>query len=610
MHQLTMQALPAQPQSLSLATLVGASAQEHVPQLYLYVGLQNGVLIRNVVDESDGSLRDARKRFLGTRPVKLFQVTVLGRPAVLCLSSRSWLSYTHQGRYHMTPLSYELLEYSSAFSSEQCPEGVVAISGNTLRIVTVERLGELFNQTVIPLRYTPRKMLVHPDHKNILVLETDHNAYSFKVKKELQATLNMDDEDDEESDAEGKKTKKNAKKKAKKEGDEGDEGDEDSDEEKAKEEFIGSPQAGLNKWASCLRIVDPVQGETASILELEDNEAAFSCCAVKFYKDKAQADDAEWCLAVGTTRDYQISPPKCKAAFVHIYKWDSIGTSLTLLHKTEMEAPVLALCAYKGRLLVGVGNKLRIYDLGKRKLLRKAENKNFATGIQSIHVKGERIYVGDMVESFHFCKFNRKEKLLKIEADSLAPRYLTASCIVDVDSLAGGDKFGNIWISRLPAGVAEDIENDPSDGKALPKGQYGEILTTKPRKLEEIVRTHVGEVVTHIQKTSLVPGGAEALVYCTLMGGLGILLPFTNREDVEFFTHLEMHLRQEATPLCGRDHLAYKSYYFPVKDCIDGDLCEQFAALAPAEQQSVAEELACTAAEVNKKLEELRNRVL
>lgn len=109
--------------------------------------------MRSVVDEADGRLSDTRKRFLGTRPVKLFEVSVYGQPAVVALSTRGWLSYNYQGRHNMAPLSYEVLEHCSAFSSEQCPEGLVAISENTLRIVTLERLGELFNQTVVPLRY-------------------------------------------------------------------------------------------------------------------------------------------------------------------------------------------------------------------------------------------------------------------------------------------------------------------------------------------------------------------------------------------------------------------------------------------------------------------------
>lgn len=34
-----------------------------------------------------------------------------------------------------------------------------------------------------------------------------------------------------------------------------------------------------------------------------------------------------------------------------------------------------ALIAFQGRLVAGVGKALRLYDLGKKKLLRKAENK-------------------------------------------------------------------------------------------------------------------------------------------------------------------------------------------------------------------------------------------
>ena len=35
------------------------------------------------------------------------------------------------------------------FSSEQCPEGIVAIAGNTLRILALEKLGAIFNQGTV-----------------------------------------------------------------------------------------------------------------------------------------------------------------------------------------------------------------------------------------------------------------------------------------------------------------------------------------------------------------------------------------------------------------------------------------------------------------------------
>ena len=29
--------------------------------------------------------------------------------------------------------------------------------------------------------------------------------------------------------------------------------------------------------------------------------------------------------------------------------------------------------------------------------------------------------------------------------------------------------------------------------------------------------------------------------------------------------HLEMHMRSELPPLCGRDHMSYRSTYYPIK---------------------------------------------
>ena len=60
-----------------------------------------------------------------------------------------------------------------------------------------------------------------------------------------------------------------------------------------------------------------------------------------------------------------------------------------------------------------------------------------------------------------------------------------------------------------------------------------------------------------------------------LSGSIGMFVPFKSREDIDFFQHLEMHMRNESPPLCGRDHLSYRSSYIPVKGVIDGDLCEQ-----------------------------------
>jgi len=340
---------------------------------------------------------------------------------------------------------------------------------------------------------------------------------------------------------------------------------------------------------------------TLDCVELQDNEAAFSICTCVFH------DHNEVFIVIGTAKDLILHPRSCSSGFIHVYRMTENNTKLSLVHKTPVDDVPGALCPFQGRLLVGVGHLLRIYDLGKRKLLRKCETKQLPTFVKEIHTQGDRIIVGDLCESFHYIKYKKAENQLYIFADDTSPRWVTASAILDYDTVAGADKFGNIFICRLPNEVSDEIEEDPT-GSRLKLSQG--LLNGAPHKLDEIMQYHIGDIVTGLTKGSLVPGGAQCLLYVTIMGSIGVMLPFISREDVDFFSHLEMHMRQERPPLCGREHIAFRSYYFPVKDVIDGDLCEQFSTLDATKQKSIAEELDRTPSEVMKKLEDIRNMVL
>ena len=94
---LSMQALPALPESLCIAEM-GASEDSQLGTIYLNIGLENGVLLRTVLDPVTGDLADTRTRYLGSRPVKLFRIKMQGGEAVLAMSSRSWMSYYFQNR--------------------------------------------------------------------------------------------------------------------------------------------------------------------------------------------------------------------------------------------------------------------------------------------------------------------------------------------------------------------------------------------------------------------------------------------------------------------------------------------------------------------------------
>ena len=136
--------------------------------------------------------------------------------------------------------------------------------------------------------------------------------------------------------------------------------------------------------------------------------------------------------------------------------------------------------------------------------------------------------------------------------------------MLDFDTVAGGDKYGNIFICRLPKEVAEDAEEDVGANSHL---RFLNLQLNGAQKVTEIIQFHVGEAITGLCKASLIPGGADVLLYSTIHGAIGAFVPFVSREDVDFFAHLELHMRQSSPPLCGRDNLSYRSYYFPVKVC-------------------------------------------
>ncbi|KAJ8763134.1 hypothetical protein K2173_025519 [Erythroxylum novogranatense] len=218
------------------------------------------------------------------------------------------------------------------------------------------------------------------------------------------------------------------------------------------------------------QVLDARTAVTSCLLELQDNEPAFSVCTVNCHNKEHGT-----LLAVGTT------------------KFVDEGKGLELLHRAQVEGVPIALCQLQGRLLAGIGPVLRLYDLGKKRLLRKCENKLFPNTIVSVHTYHDRIYVEDNQED-----------------------------------------------------VSDEIEEDPPGAKI--KWEQGK-LNGSPTKVEEIVHFRVGDVVTSLQKAFLIPGGGECIIYGTVMGSVGSLLPSTSRDDVDFFSHLEMHLRKIADEL-------------------------------------------------------------
>lgn len=560
--RLSTQAIPGfQPESLCLLEMGHNSSDL---QLYLHVGLGNGMVLRTIIDSVTGQLSDTRSRSIGSKSVKLFPGLVIGGEALLALSSRTWLAYNYLGKHFFTPLSYESLEYAAAFSSEHCEEGFIGIADKTLRIFTIEKLGEIFNSNVLPLRYTPRKMEINPHSKHLVILEAEHNSFPIEQREQFKVAFKQQ---------------------------EGDEVDEYK---------IGTPKAGDGIWASCIRVVDPGKLETVDLIELTGNEHAVSVCICNF----SQYEDVMF-VVVGSVKDMTLNPRTHSGGFLTVFRSNANG-KLEVVHKTSVEDVPLALCPFYGKILVGVGKFLRVYELGQKKLLKKSENKTtFPNLISNIKLDGERIFVSDIGESVSVLVYRKEDNQIYCFADDVVSRWLSAFTILDHDTVAVVDKFENFFVLRLPA-ACEDDEKDL--GSVKYKWEAG-FLNSAYYKMENIAQFYIGDLATCLSKCCLSEGGPEILLYGTCMGALGALIPLTKKEEVEFFIHLEMFLRQEYKSLIGRDHMAFRSFSLPVKNVVDGDLCEQFSMLSYEKQRNLCEELSHPSNEIFKRLEEIKNRI-
>lgn len=308
-------------------------------------------------------------------------------------------------------------------------------------------------------------------------------------------------------------------------------------------------------------------------------------------------------LAVGMAIDMSICPRSATSSAILLFRVDPSKGSLTLTHRTPVDGIPSTLTSFGGRLLAGVGSALRLYDIGMRQLLRKCETRlpTFATALAS---QGWRVFVGDSASSILLLQYHPTDNRFQLVADDTQQRPITALLPLDYDTVAVSDRFGSFSVLRLPASVAEDLENESTAGAIAAKREH---LFGAPFKLERLVEFYLGDTITSISKATLAYGSRELLLYTTISGGVGIFMPFTSRDEALLFQNLEMTLRGE-TPagLAGRDHLIFRSHYAPVKAVIDGDLCETFYNLGGDRMHFVAQGLDRSPIDLLKRIQDMR----
>lgn len=423
----------------------------------------------------------------------------------------------------------------------------------------MDRLGETLIQTSTALTYTPKKLVKHPEQPYFYTIEADNNVLPPDLRNQLQA---------EAVNGEAK--------------------------ELPPEDF-GYPR-GNRRWASCISVIDPTaeEPEVLQTVHLENNEAAVSVAIAPIV-----SQDGEHFLIIGTGKDMVVNPKSCTEGYLHVYRFQQDGRELEFIHKTKIEEQPQVLLPFQGKLLAGVGKTLRLYDLGVKQMLRKAQAEVVAQQIVSLNTQGSRIIVGDVGQGVTYVVYKPTTNKLIPFVDDTISRWTTCSTMVDYESVAGGDKFGNMFIVRSPEKASTEADEEQTGLHLVNARDY---LHGTSHRLSLMCHFFTQDILTSITKTSLVVGGQDVLLWSGLMGTIGVFIPFVSREDTDFFQSLEQHLRTEDSPLAGRDHLMYRGYYAPAKGVIDGDLCERYTLLPNDKKQMIAGELDRSVREIERKI--------
>jgi splicing factor 3B subunit 3 len=610
MAPLSSQKVPAKPSSLCL---IRDESRNHVR---MEVGLQNGLLVRSILDiGSSGAIVDTRSHVLGSKAVRVqkvyLNVTENGpaEQVSICCSTRIWLV---RASSTPTPLSFRSFEFVAPFLSATLGgrEGMVALGpSNSLTITLLDGFGldpsRKFNEEAWKLDRTPRRICRHPTRQDLLILiEGDRDSFlsqatvnkvtkaengEGKEAKRDEDAMDVDEEEEEGMIGTGAL------------GQDGDQKDPSSEVGK----FVGHPRQSDPDmaWASCVRVISPLTGQTLQRIQLEKNEMAVSLEQGRF------ADGIDY-LFVGTVSGMKFHPRQQIGTAIRTYRFLPSGGKLELVHTTKTQDIPLAFAFIDGKLCCGAGQAITLYDMGQKQLLRKCELKGLPSLVAFIKpVSADRLCIGDSHESIYFVYYSKQENSFSVFADDIVSRMCVAGDIVDSNTCAASDKFGNVFVLRLPPGATGTDPRSRAAHHRTALWDQGN-LGGAPHKLDLIAHFYVGEVVTALQKCTLAPGRNEILVYGTVMGTLGALTPFLSRDDLDFFSHLEIHLRKHFKNLLGRDHLQYRSYYTPVKCVIDGDLCEQYFHLPEDIKSKIAREMDRSVDDICRRLEEMRGQIL
>lgn len=597
-------------------------------ELELHVGLQNGVYCRSRINSHDGQLYDVRSKFLGPTPVTLSCLestfiqniededvdededeyedeetkteseedrrpakTANLKPCILLHCNKTWISYTKDTLLYIRPLlsgPSNLTKTCEFMAEKSSVNGCCAINSSGSLVI-----GKL------------KHFITH--ERWLQAEDVSH------VDDDVEEQIHGESEEEEEEDDRNTSLKFSAFEKPKLLV---------FMEDKRLLLRVESSAREDRMRISLSRSEEFYHYQGSEIFKVIEGISVIAASLVKFTGGLDHL--------VVSTRD-----GKLKTFEVSINKKDK-NYDVRLLHTTLVEDHVNCMIQFSDKLLAPVFGNLILFSLGKKQLLKQSisETTPSITKITSLaNWKNERVAVGDIRESATLFLLDKSKNVFVPIADDVVKRHVTTLAFLDSSTILGGDKFGNLWSLRLgkeheelisqcfPYAI-ERLKQHSSLKKNAPN------IMECPFKLSLMNMFYVNDIPMNIHVLdSLQMSDRPAIIYSGLQGTIGCLSPLLSRAEItsfnsiqsmmseaddRFFFKSENDVSSNSPPqedldlglsdriqndiaegscsIVGRDHLKYRSYYAPVRNIIDGDLCERFMSLSSTEQRFLCSE--------------------
>ncbi|CCK71092.1 U2 snRNP complex subunit RSE1 KNAG_0G00350 [Huiozyma naganishii CBS 8797] len=292
--------------------------------------------------------------------------------------------------------------------------------------------------------------------------------------------------------------------------------------------------------------------------------------------------------------------------------------NLELVYETTIGKSIRTLSSFGSMLLVVVYGQVVLFGAGKKQLLKKSITK-LPPSIKEMTAfdcwEDHRIAIGDIHQSVTVMDFDQDLNTFIPVADDVVKRFVTCLKFLDNTTVIGGDRFGNIWTLRVPTIVDGVYQQQKLPGNLL---EVAKKLVLKNHFYVNDIPTEI--FVNHAVQNSDRP----VVIYTGIQGTIGALIPLLTKNQIKTIKKLETSVAniesllfkdssvklledgdKEIVPeeeswinkgnaikespegyssIVGRDHTAYRSYYAPSLNIIDGDLCETFVNFSEDEQ--------------------------